>query len=333
MGGRLRALVAVAACARGVAAAPRRVVVHVSSYGRRSEKIRVVLSSLLDQSLLPDLCFYSHACRDAAREERLGCAWRPEGSPSWDRLCGRNCSDDGRGPSPFARPSRVREISYTAADRGPTMRVLALLGPARAGDVARDDLVVLGDDDKLYPTDLVERLAVAAAPRGVAVGCRGWNYPRASPVLDELAHSTYGYARMRYENKGRSLAAGANRSRVHVLAGSDAYAFGWSPCVPEAVARVLDGFTRDEALFDDPIISFALAECGYDLFVVPCGEEPINREDQFGDYEDGWTQGRSATIAERDARNIGVYRKLFFARDTHARKDGGGRRGRRVVPR
>ena len=76
------------------------------------------------------------------------------------------------------------------------MRVLALKGPAAAGDLRRDDVVVCGDDDKVYPPDLVARLAAAATGR-VAAGCRGWDYRRGDPVLDELAHSVYGYARMR----------------------------------------------------------------------------------------------------------------------------------------
>ena len=79
------------------------------------------------------------------------------------------------------------------------------------------------------------------------------------------------------------------------------------------MARVLDGLNASEAFFDDVIISSALAECGYDLRVVPCGDEPINREDLFGDYE--WTpQGRSSTIGNRDALNIRVYRQLFHGR-------------------
>ncbi|KAH8096163.1 hypothetical protein JL720_3516 [Aureococcus anophagefferens] len=197
------------------------------------------------------------------------------------------------------------------------MRVLALLGPARAGDLRDGDLVVVADDDKLYAPDVLARLGAFAGPRRV-VGCRGWTYPRGHATLDELAHSTYGYAAMRYENRGRRVAG--NGTRVRVLAGSDAYAFRWSRCVPETVGRLLDALDADERFFDDLIISSALRDCGAELLVVPCGEEPINREDAVGDYEAA-PVGRSATLDRRDALNIGVYKRLFDRRRKAAPRD------------
>lgn len=307
-------LLAVLCSSALVVAAPAAsgVVVHVSSYGRRFEKIRVTMSSFLDQTLMPRLAYFSHACRSAERSQRIGCDWQDFDSPEWRHLCGRNCSDAGRAQFPFASLGRAREIAYTADDRGPTMRVLALRGPAIVGDVSSRDLVVVADDDKVYPPDLLEKLS-ANAPRGTrrAVGCRGWSYRRGDPELDELRHSVYGYATMRYENRGELL-GNASSKRVHVLAGSDAYAFTWDDCIPDAIERAIDRFalSKQESFFDDVIISYALAECGYELRVVRCGDEPINREDLFGDYE-LTPQGRSSTIDSRDALNIGVYRKLF----------------------
>ena len=94
-----------------------------------------------------------------------------------------------------------------------------------------------------------------------------------------------------------------------MLAGSDAYAFAWSPCVPSAVGRVLDGLSGEARLFDDPIISHALAKCGYELRVVECGDEPINREDLFGDINP--YGGRSSEVRDRSAKNIALYATLF----------------------
>ncbi|KAH8081072.1 hypothetical protein JL720_8968 [Aureococcus anophagefferens] len=231
------------------AAARARVVVHVSSYGRRAEKVRTTLSSLLDQTHPPDIAYHSHACRDAARSQRLGCGWRSVDSAAWRRLCGSNCSDDGRGGPSAVRPRPPRRLP-------------------------------------------------------------GLDLPRGHATLDELAHSTYGYAAMRYENRGRRVAPNGTR---RVLAGSTLHAFRWSRCVPETVGRLLDALDADERFFDDPIISSALRDCGAELLVVPCGEEPINREDAVGDYEAA-PVGRSATLDRRDALNIGVYKKLFFDR-------------------
>ena len=203
-------LALLAAMAARCAWPARRLVVHVSSYGRRYEKIRIVLSSFMDQTLSPDLLYYSHACRDAEREARLGCADKSQYiNPDRMRLCGRNCSVDGRAPFPFAQIGRLRAIAYVAEDRGPAMRILALRGPAAAGDLREGDLVVVGDDDKIYAPDLLARLSLAAGPR-TAVGCRGWDY-KGEANLDELAHSTYGYARMRYENRGYLLPRNSTR--------------------------------------------------------------------------------------------------------------------------
>lgn len=148
---------------------------------------------------------------------------------------------------------------------------------ARAGQ--RNTLVIVVDDDKVYPNSLVEDhlRAHRAQPRSAST-CRGYKVPPGGdispavfwPAWDELGHSVYGH----------ELASAPPR-RVAVMTGSDSWSApvdvfseGLWKDLNSRVAEAANGTIRSAASsMNDVWISGHLSRQGVPKFVVPCRRE------------------------------------------------------------
>lgn len=141
----------------------------------------------------------------------------------------------------------------------------------RAQAANQSTLVIVVDDDKVYPPSLVEdhMRAHRERPRS-ASACRGYRMPPGGdlsridfwPMWDELAHSVYGHKL-------------AEAERVAVVTGSDSWAAPvglFSPSLWRDLPP-LDDSEGAALLMNDVWISGQLSRRGVSKYVVPCRRE------------------------------------------------------------
>mmetsp|Transcript_19863 Transcript_19863/g.42336 ORF Transcript_19863/g.42336 Transcript_19863/m.42336 type:complete len:386 (+) Transcript_19863:122-1279(+) len=148
---------------------------------------------------------------------------------------------------------------------------------ARAG--RRTTLVIVVDDDKVYPDSLVEdHLRAHRAQPHSASTCRGYKVPPGGdispavfwPGWDELGHSVYGH----------NLAS-AVPQRVGVMTGSDSWSAPvdvfseslWNDLSNHAAGAANGTIGSAASLMNDVWISGQLSRQGVPKFVVPCRRE------------------------------------------------------------
>ncbi|GAB4815543.1 hypothetical protein N2152v2_002589 [Parachlorella kessleri] len=207
--------------------------------------IRLVLSSLLDQTVPPDRILLGlQQSVDAGTLEL------------WQGL-----------------HSKVQVVRFRE-DHGPAMKYIPAVQALRNDPAA---LVIVVDDDKVYPPTLVEDLLAAHSRQpAAAVGCRGW---RAPPSCTYTAQSLCGAGaagcamELTISEYGHRLGPGENRT-VDVLTGSDAYAF--RPAVfagNDSLWTFPSKELREAARMDDVWISGHLAQRGVPRLVAHCQRE------------------------------------------------------------
>lgn len=195
----------------------------------------------------------------------------------------------------------------------------------RAQQAGAPTLVVVVDDDRVYPPTLVEDhvRAFRERPRAAST-CRGFRMPPRGdispavffPAWDELGHSTYGH---------HLLAPPATR-RVAVVTGSDSWAvdpslFGpglWEELAAPAsqggagggdgAARGGPNISRVAMLMNDIWVSGQLSRHGVQKYVVPCQGEARSPEK---------SQDRDRQNIPRDRRRDSMNEQVmrFFAAD------------------
>ncbi|CAK0906392.1 unnamed protein product [Prorocentrum cordatum] len=195
----------------------------------------------------------------------------------------------------------------------------------RAQQTGAPTLVIVVDDDRVYPSTLVEDhvRAFRERPRAAST-CRGYRMPPRGdispavffPAWDELGHSIYGH----------HLLAPARARRVAVVTGSDSWAVDPSLLGPELWQELASPVPRGSAsggevaiqgepnisrvamLMNDIWVSGQLSRHGVQKYVVPCQGEarsPVKSEDR--------DRQNIPRDRRRDAMNEQVMR--FFAAD------------------
>lgn len=161
------------------------------------------------------------------------------------------------GARQWQKSSRIKVLISTE-DQGPAMKFIRALQFLRSDPSA---LLVVIDDDKIYPPTLLEDLFRGYQNGGQsAVGCRGWIAPR---------DCTYPHAF--WENSNSVYGHKLNQPvQVDVLTGSDSYMLQPAVFQDDSVWQTSNETLRMAMRMDDLWISGQLARRGVSRKVVPC---------------------------------------------------------------